>query len=44
VRAFARLADQDLSVLHPSALVVWYFYTHPPTDARILYAAEHRHG
>lgn len=40
VRCFARLANQDLSVLHPSPLVVWYFYTHPPTDERILYAAQ----
>ncbi|HXW76443.1 MAG TPA: M48 family metalloprotease, partial [Candidatus Eremiobacteraceae bacterium] len=39
VRAFARLGAQDLSVLHPSPLVVWYFYTHPPLDERIEYAA-----
>ena len=39
VRTFARLANQDLSVLHPSRLNVWYFYTHPPTDERILFAA-----
>ncbi|MDQ6780015.1 MAG: M48 family metalloprotease, partial [Candidatus Eremiobacteraeota bacterium] len=40
VRCFARLANLDLSVLHPPRLVVWYFYTHPPTDERILYAAQ----
>ena len=40
VRAFARLANQDLSVLHPSRLNVWYFYTHPPTDERIMFAAQ----
>jgi len=41
VRAFARLGSEGLSVLHPSPLVVWYFYTHPPLDARIAYAAAH---
>jgi len=40
VRAQARLASMDLSPLHPSRLVVWYFYTHPPTDARIMDAAQ----
>jgi STE24 endopeptidase len=39
VRAEARLASQDLTPLHPSRLVVWYFYTHPPADERILDAA-----
>jgi STE24 endopeptidase len=39
VRAQARLASIDLSVLHPSPVVVWYFYTHPPTDERIMDAA-----
>jgi STE24 endopeptidase len=39
VRAFARLGSQGLSTLHPSPLVVWYFYTHPPLDERIDYAA-----
>ncbi|HEV2038240.1 MAG TPA: M48 family metallopeptidase [Candidatus Eremiobacteraceae bacterium] len=39
VRAQARLASQDLAPLHPSRLVVWYFYSHPPTDQRILDAA-----
>ncbi|MBC5805408.1 MAG: hypothetical protein DLM53_03070 [Candidatus Eremiobacter antarcticus] len=39
VRAFARLASQDLQVLHPSRLAVWYFYSHPPTDQRIAFAA-----
>ena len=40
VRAQARLASMDLSPLHPSPLVVWYFYTHPPTDERIMDAAQ----
>jgi STE24 endopeptidase len=39
VRAQARLASMDLSPLHPSPLAVWYFYTHPPTDERIMDAA-----
>jgi len=39
VRAQARLASMDLSPLHPSPLVVWYFYTHPPSDERIMDAA-----
>ncbi len=39
VRAFARLASQDLQVLHPSRAAVWYFYSHPPTDQRIAFAA-----
>jgi len=39
VRAQARLASMDLSPLHPSPLVVWYFYSHPPTDQRIMDAA-----
>jgi len=39
VRAFARLGSQALSTLHPSPLVVWYFYTHPPLDERIWFAA-----
>jgi STE24 endopeptidase len=39
VRAQARLASMDLSPLHPSPLAVWYFYTHPPTDDRIMDAA-----
>ena len=39
VRAQARLASMDLSPLHPSPIVVWYFYTHPPTDQRIMDAA-----
>lgn len=39
VRAFARLANQDLAPLHPAPLVVWYFYTHPPMDERIAFAA-----
>jgi STE24 endopeptidase len=41
VRAFARLGSDDLSVVHPSPVVVWYFFTHPPLDARIQYAADH---
>jgi STE24 endopeptidase len=41
VRAFARLGSQGLSTLHPDRLVVWYFYTHPPLDERIDYAAAH---
>jgi STE24 endopeptidase len=40
VRAFARLGSQSLSQLHPRRAVVWYFYTHPPLDERIEYAAE----
>jgi Zn-dependent protease with chaperone function len=39
VRAEARIASLDLVPLHPSRLAVWYFYTHPPTDERILDAA-----
>lgn len=42
IRAFARLGTHDLSVLHPRPGVVWYFYTHPPLDERIEYAARHR--
>lgn len=44
VRAFARLGSEGLSVLHPQPLVVWYFYTHPPLDERIAYAAESASG
>lgn len=46
VRAFARLGSEGLSVLHPSPIVVWYFFTHPPLDERIAYAAaaENRSG
>ena len=40
VRAFARLGSQALSPLHPPALVVWYFYTHPQLDERIMFAAQ----
>jgi hypothetical protein len=40
MRAQARLASMDLSPLHPSPIVVWYFYTHPPTDQRIVDAAK----
>lgn len=43
VRAQARLASIDLSSLHPSPLVVWYFYTHPPSDQRISDAARLAH-
>jgi STE24 endopeptidase len=39
VRAQARLASMDLSVLHPGPVIVWYFYSHPPTDERIMDAA-----
>jgi STE24 endopeptidase len=39
VRAFARIGSQALSTMHPEPLVVWYFYTHPPLDERIWYAA-----
>lgn len=39
VRAFARIGSQSLSTMHPNPLVVWYFYTHPPLDERIWYAA-----
>ncbi|MBV8221847.1 MAG: M48 family metallopeptidase [Candidatus Eremiobacteraeota bacterium] len=39
VRAFARLGSQGLAPLHPSPAIVWYFYTHPPLDERIDYAA-----
>jgi len=38
VRAFARIADEDLAPLHPPAFIVWYFYTHPPIDERIMFA------
>jgi STE24 endopeptidase len=41
VRAFARLGTENLSSLHPPDLAVWYFYDHPPLDARVEYAAEH---
>jgi STE24 endopeptidase len=44
VRAFARLGSEDLSVVHPAPFVVWYFYTHPPLDERIEYAAEHENS
>jgi len=39
VRAFARLGSDSLLSLHPQPLVVWYFYTHPPLDERIDFAA-----
>jgi STE24 endopeptidase len=39
VRAFARLGRDSLLTLHPNAAVVWYFYTHPPLDERIDFAA-----
>jgi Zn-dependent protease with chaperone function len=39
VRGFARLGSQSLSTLHPRQIIVWYFYTHPPLDRRIEYAA-----
>jgi STE24 endopeptidase len=39
VRAFARIGSQALSTMHPDPLVVWYFYSHPPLDERIWYAA-----
>lgn len=39
VRAFARLGSDSLLSLHPNPLVVWYFYTHPPLDERIEFAA-----
>ena len=42
IRAFARLGSEGLSVLHPQPIVVWYFYTHPPLDERIAYAAAQR--
>jgi STE24 endopeptidase len=41
VRAFARIGTENLSILHPPDLVVWYFYDHPPLDERVEYAAEH---
>ena len=44
IRAFARLGTEGLSVLHPSPLVVWYFYTHPPLDERLAYAAAESSG
>ncbi len=43
VRAQARLASIDLSPLHPSPLVVWCFYTHPPSDQRIMDAVRLAH-
>lgn len=43
VRAQARLASIDLSPLHPSPLWVWFFYTHPPADQRIMDAARAAH-
>jgi Zn-dependent protease with chaperone function len=41
VRAFARIGTENLSSLHPPDLAVWYFYDHPPLDARVEYAAKH---
>jgi STE24 endopeptidase len=41
VRAFARIGTENLSILHPPDLAVWYFYDHPPLDERVEYAAEH---
>jgi STE24 endopeptidase len=43
VRAQARLASLDLSPLHPSPVWVWFFYTHPPSDQRIMDAARAAH-
>jgi STE24 endopeptidase len=43
VRAQARIASIDLSPLHPSPLTVWFFYTHPPSDQRIMDAARLAH-
>lgn len=39
VRALARLASKGLSLVHPEPAAVWYFYTHPPVDERIVFAA-----
>lgn len=39
VTAFAKLGSTGLQVLHPPAWAVWYFYTHPPLDERIDFAA-----
>lgn len=39
VRAFARIGSQALASMHPDPIVVWYFYSHPPLDERIWYAA-----
>jgi STE24 endopeptidase len=39
VRALARLGNDGLTPLHPGPWTVWYFYTHPPLDARIAAAA-----
>ena len=44
IRAFARLGSEGLSVVHPSELVVWYFFTHPPLDERLEYAAARSSG
>ncbi|MBC5825169.1 MAG: M48 family metallopeptidase [Candidatus Eremiobacteraeota bacterium] len=41
IRAFARLGANDLTPLHPQAAVVWFFYTHPPLDERIMTAARY---
>jgi STE24 endopeptidase len=43
VKAQARIASIDLSPLHPSPLTVWFFYTHPPPDQRIMDAARLAH-
>ena len=43
VRAQARLASIDLAPLHPNPLWVWFFYTHPPADQRIMDAARAAH-
>lgn len=41
VRSFARLGSQNLAPLHPPRLIVWYFYTHPPLDERIMESVTH---
>jgi STE24 endopeptidase len=43
VRAQARLASIDLAPLHPNPVWVWFFYTHPPADQRIMDAARAAH-
>jgi Zn-dependent protease with chaperone function len=43
IKAQARIASIDLSPLHPSPLTVWFFYTHPPPDQRIMDAARLAH-
>jgi STE24 endopeptidase len=43
ISAMRRLGAQNLAEEHPSRLVQWLFYSHPPIAERIAAAREHEH-